>query len=289
MRSRSRAEGRGRARTRPSCSRASRRVPWRPGTVDRRTRAGRIDRSRVHGALLDVEAAVEQLDEAVVVLEETSDAYGVVRAELTYASCSATWDTEPTVPFHTSSVRNALPSRRRRRDHRCPGGRVGAGTARRPSKMRSDCAKTAWLGVRIGADACISRLSPRGPPSVAGRRRWRSGGCRSRSLRTGGPRRGRRSEDVRGRLSRVGRSAGGDWQRAEEIFRPAYEYACREPYDGCGARTFSHDLPRLPWDGGIQRTPLRSPRRRASCVSPVISDRVAAGRGSRPGSDRPPS
>ena len=55
-------------------------------------------------AALDVEAAVEQLDEAVVVLEETSDGYGLVRAELTYAIVLGDVGYRADSAIHTSSV-----------------------------------------------------------------------------------------------------------------------------------------------------------------------------------------
>ena len=61
---------------------------------------------RLYGGSLDVDAAVEQLDEAVVVLEETSDGTASCEPSSRTPSCSATWDTGPTAPFHTSSVLN---------------------------------------------------------------------------------------------------------------------------------------------------------------------------------------
>ncbi len=158
--------------------------------------------------------------------------YGVARAELTYAFVvSATSGTGPTAPFDTSRMHSA---------HTASQG----STATRTS-WRSSCALHGSTPVDEAIRLCenaISRhpdrlrdppvppLPPRRSPGAARRPRR----CSRRPRQALAPSWWTLERTVGLRTSAAGllgsvEALAGDWQRAEEIFRPAFEYARQQP------------------------------------------------------------
>ncbi len=185
---------------------------------------------RLYDARLDVDTAVTQLDEAVVALEESADMYGVARAELTYALVFAEvgYRADRAVP-HLENAQRAYGL---------------AGVDGDTDVLEVVCAVHGSTPVDEATRLCENAIS-RHPDRLRARPYLR---CRLAVLRAllgdlEGARdaaAGARSELVdlgehRGlRTSAAGllgsvEALAGDWNRAEEIFRPAFEHARQEP------------------------------------------------------------
>ena len=176
--------------------------------IEARARIEAIFPRLVDGSL-NGDAAMAQLDEAVVALEGAADMYGVARAELTYAIV--------VFDFMNRAERAVRHLENAQRAYGLAGvdgvtdvlavscALAGSTPVAKAIRQCEDCMSRRPDRPR---HQCVPRLPPRRPTSAARRRRRCSdGGCR-RSLRTGGSRRGRRAQDVGGWPSRVGRNAG---------------------------------------------------------------------------------
>ena len=185
---------------------------------------------RLYDACLDVDTAVTQLDEAVVVLEESADMYGVARAELTYALVfgEVGYRADRAIP-HLENAQRAY--------------RL-AGVDGDTDVLAVVCALQGSTPVDEATRLCENAIS-RHPDRLRTRPYLR---CRLALLRAllgdlEGARdaaAGARSElvdigeDLGLRTSAAGllgsvEALAGDWSRAEEIFRPAFEYARQQP------------------------------------------------------------
>jgi DNA-binding SARP family transcriptional activator len=185
---------------------------------------------RLYGGFLEVDAAVEQLDEAVVALEESADAYGLARAELTYALVLG--DVGHRADRAIPHLENA------QRAYRLAGidGNTdvltvacalnGTTPVDEAIRLCEDCMSRHPDRLRVHAYLRCRHAVLRALLGDVERAREAAAGARSELVDLG--------EDVGLRTSAAAflgsvEAFAGDWQRAEAIFRPAFEYARQHP------------------------------------------------------------